>query len=158
LIVVAVLSAFIKNIGALAIMIPVASQFSRRSGKSPSPYLMPMSSAVPLGGLTTRIGTSPNIVVSRLREEITGALADLRGEDGNFLLAPICRPTASTTTRKYSGFARREGLVVHRQEKEFVVSVTKTIILHAGMFHMIEVDEQIIHPLFVTLGCRRVLL
>jgi di/tricarboxylate transporter len=114
LIVVAVLSAFIKNIGALAIMMPVAFQFSRRSGKSPSPYLMPMSSAVLLGGLTTRIGTSPNIVVSRLREEITGALADLRGEDGNFLLLPICRPTAATTTRKYSGFARREGLVVHR--------------------------------------------
>lgn len=72
LIVVAVLSAFIKNIGALAIMIPVAFQFSKKTGKSPSLYLMPMSFAALLGGLMTQIGTSPNIVVSRLREEITG--------------------------------------------------------------------------------------
>jgi di/tricarboxylate transporter len=72
LVVVAVLSAFIKNIGALAIMIPVAFQFARKSGKSPSLYLMPMSFAALLGGLMTQIGTSPNIVVSRLRGEITG--------------------------------------------------------------------------------------
>lgn len=72
MIVVAVLSAFIKNIGALAIMMPVAFQFSRRSGVSPSKYLMPMAFAALLGGLMTQIGTSPNIVVSRLREEMTG--------------------------------------------------------------------------------------
>lgn len=72
MIVVAVLSAFIKNIGALAIMMPVAFQFSRRSGVSPSKYLMPMAFSALLGGLMTQIGTSPNIVVSRLREELTG--------------------------------------------------------------------------------------
>ncbi|WP_037078160.1 SLC13 family permease [Neorhizobium vignae] len=72
MIVVAVLSAFIKNIGALAIMMPVAFQFARKSGASPSKYLMPMAFAALLGGLMTQIGTSPNIVVSRLREELTG--------------------------------------------------------------------------------------
>jgi di/tricarboxylate transporter len=72
MIVVAVLSAFIKNIGALAIMMPVAFQFARKSGASPSKYLMPMSFAALLGGLMTQIGTSPNIVVSRLRGEMTG--------------------------------------------------------------------------------------
>jgi di/tricarboxylate transporter len=72
MIVVALLSAFIKNIGALAIMMPVAFQFSRKSGASPSKYLMPMAFAALLGGLMTQIGTSPNIVVSRLREELTG--------------------------------------------------------------------------------------
>ena len=72
MIVVAVLSAFIKNIGALAIMMPVAFQFARKSGISPSKYLMPMAFAALLGGLMTQIGTSPNIVVSRLREELTG--------------------------------------------------------------------------------------
>ncbi|AVA22977.1 MULTISPECIES: SLC13 family permease [unclassified Rhizobium] len=71
-IVVAVLSAFIKNIGALAIMMPVAFQFSKKTGVSPSRYLMPMSFAALLGGLMTQIGTSPNIVVSRLRQEISG--------------------------------------------------------------------------------------
>ena len=69
---VALLSAFIKNIGALAIMMPVAFQFARKSGASPSKYLMPMSFAALLGGLMTQVGTSPNIVVSRLREEMTG--------------------------------------------------------------------------------------
>ncbi len=73
MIAVALLSAFIKNIGALAIMIPVAFQFARKSGASPSRYLMPMSFAALLGGLMTQIGTSPNIVVSRLREEMTGS-------------------------------------------------------------------------------------
>ena len=64
-IVVAVLSAFVKNIGALAIMIPIAFQFARRSSVSPSTFLMPMAFASLLGGLMTQIGTSPNIVVSR---------------------------------------------------------------------------------------------
>lgn len=73
MITVALLSAFIKNIGALAIMMPVAFQFARRSGVSPSKYLMPMSFAALLGGLMTQIGTSPNIVVSRLRAEMTGS-------------------------------------------------------------------------------------
>jgi di/tricarboxylate transporter len=71
-VVVALLSAFVKNIGALAIMIPIAFQFARRSNTSPSVFLMPMAFAALLGGLMTQIGTSPNIVVSRLREEITG--------------------------------------------------------------------------------------
>ncbi len=71
-IIVAVLSAFIKNIGALAVMIPVAVQLARKSRVSPSMFLMPMSFASLLGGLMTQIGTSPNIIVSRVREEITG--------------------------------------------------------------------------------------
>jgi len=70
--IVAVLSAFTKNIGALAAFMPVAIQLARRSGHSPSRVLMPLSFAALLGGLATLIGTSPNIVVSRLREEIVG--------------------------------------------------------------------------------------
>jgi di/tricarboxylate transporter len=72
IVIVAVLSAFVKNIGALAIMIPVAFQFARRSNVSPSVFLMPMAFAALLGGLMTQVGTSPNIIVSRLREEISG--------------------------------------------------------------------------------------
>lgn len=72
IIVVAILSAFVKNIGALAIMIPIAFQFARRSRVSPSVFLMPMAFASLLGGLMTQIGTSPNIVVSRIRQEIGG--------------------------------------------------------------------------------------
>lgn len=71
-IIVAVLSAFVKNIGALAIMIPVAFQFARRSNIPPSVFLMPMAFAALLGGLMTQVGTSPNIIVSRVREDMTG--------------------------------------------------------------------------------------
>lgn len=71
-IVVTILSAFVKNIGALAIMIPIAFQFARRSSVSPSIFLMPMAFGSLLGGLMTQVGTSPNIVVSRVREELTG--------------------------------------------------------------------------------------
>jgi di/tricarboxylate transporter len=72
LVTVTVLSAFIKNIGALAIMMPLAFQFARRSNVPPSLFLMPMAFSALLGGLMTQIGTSPNIAVSRLREELTG--------------------------------------------------------------------------------------
>lgn len=70
--VVTVLSAFVKNVGALAIMIPVAFQFARRSNVSPSVFLMPMAFGALLGGLMTQVGTSPNIVVSRIRGEMVG--------------------------------------------------------------------------------------
>jgi di/tricarboxylate transporter len=69
---VGVLSGMIKNVGALAMMMPAAFQLARKSGASPAVYLMPMSFASLLGGLTTLIGTSPNIIVSRVREDMTG--------------------------------------------------------------------------------------
>lgn len=69
---VAVMSAVVKNIGALAIMIPIAFQFARRSKVSPSVFLMPMAFASLLGGLMTLVGTSPNIIVSQMRQELGG--------------------------------------------------------------------------------------
>jgi di/tricarboxylate transporter len=69
---VTILSAFVKNVGALAIMIPVAFQMAKRSNASPSCFLMPMSFGALLGGLMTQIGTSPNIIVSRVRGELVG--------------------------------------------------------------------------------------
>jgi di/tricarboxylate transporter len=69
---VTVLSAFVKNIGALAMMLPVAFQMAKRSGVSPSVFLMPMAFGSLLGGLMTLIGTSPNIIVSELRQELSG--------------------------------------------------------------------------------------
>ncbi len=69
---VTVLSAFVKNIGALAMMLPVAFQMAKRSGTSPSVFLMPMAFGSLLGGLMTLIGTSPNIIVSEVRAEMTG--------------------------------------------------------------------------------------
>jgi di/tricarboxylate transporter len=67
-----VLSTFIKNVGALAILMPVALQFAKRSGTSPSQLLMPLSFGSLLGGLITLVGTSPNVIVARVREELLG--------------------------------------------------------------------------------------
>ena len=69
---VALLSAFVKNIGALAMLMPVAFQLARRNRKPVSALLMPMSFAALLGGIITLVGTSPNIIVSRVRQEIIG--------------------------------------------------------------------------------------
>lgn len=66
------LSVFTKNVGALAIFMPVALQLARKTGTSPSSLLMPMAFGSLIGGLVTQIGTSPNIIVSKVREDITG--------------------------------------------------------------------------------------
>src|SRR5246127_412627 len=66
------LSAFMKNIGALAIFLPVAIQLAQRSERSASELLMPLSFGSLIGGLATLIGTSPNILISGLRHEIVG--------------------------------------------------------------------------------------
>jgi di/tricarboxylate transporter len=69
---VTLLSMATKNVGALAILMPVALQLARRTGTSPGRLLMPMSFGALLGGLVTLVGTSPNIIVSQVREEILG--------------------------------------------------------------------------------------
>lgn len=68
----AVVSAFINNVGALAIMMPVAIQMARKGGHSPSLVLMPLSFASLLGGMTTLIGTPPNIIIATIRGDHTG--------------------------------------------------------------------------------------
>ena len=69
---VTVLSAFMNNVGALAIMLPVAVQIARRHGSSPSILLMPLAFGSLLGGLTTIIGTPPNIIIALSRSEHGG--------------------------------------------------------------------------------------
>jgi di/tricarboxylate transporter len=69
---VTLLSTATKNVGALAILMPVALQLSRRTGSSPSRLLMPMAFGAMLGGIVTLVGTAPNIIVSQVREELLG--------------------------------------------------------------------------------------
>jgi di/tricarboxylate transporter len=68
----AALSMATKNVGALAILMPIAIQTARRTEKPVSALLMPMSFASLLGGLVTLVGTSPNIIVSQVRESVLG--------------------------------------------------------------------------------------
>lgn len=70
--IVVVMSAFVKNIGAVAMLMPIALQIARRAGTPPSFLLMPLSFGSLIGGLITLIGTSPNIIVSRMRADLLG--------------------------------------------------------------------------------------
>lgn len=68
----AVLSAFMNNIGALALMLPITMRDARWARRPASRLLMPLSFASLLGGLVTLIGTPPNIIVSSFRAEQVG--------------------------------------------------------------------------------------
>ncbi len=70
---VAVASAFMNNVGALAIMMPVALHMARKSGNPPSYLLMPIAFASLLGGMTTLIGTPPNIIIATFRADVAAA-------------------------------------------------------------------------------------
>lgn len=76
-------SAFMNNVGALALLMPVAIVLSRRSGRSPSLLLMPLAFGSLLGGLITLIGTPPNIIIALYRVQ-TGKPAF-----GMFDFAPV---------------------------------------------------------------------
>ena len=68
----ALLSMLTKNVGALAILMPTAIRLGRGKRSSASALLMPMSFLSLLGGLVTLVGTSTNIIVSKVREEEIG--------------------------------------------------------------------------------------
>lgn len=70
--IVALCSGFMNNVGALALLMPVAVWMSRRSDRSPSLLLMPLAFGSLLGGTLTLIGTPPNIIVSAYRAEAVG--------------------------------------------------------------------------------------
>jgi len=66
------LSAIMNNVAALALLMPLDLQAAKKSGRSPSLSLMPLSFASILGGMITMIGTPPNIVVAEYRNDALG--------------------------------------------------------------------------------------
>jgi di/tricarboxylate transporter len=73
----ALLSAFMNNVAALALLLPIALTTARRHGYGPGFLLMPLSFATLLGGMVTLIGTPPNLLVSTFRAEAVGARFEL---------------------------------------------------------------------------------
>lgn len=67
-----VLSAFMNNVAALALLMPVDVQTARKAGRSPGLSLMPLSFATILGGMVTLIGTPPNIIIASIRHDMLG--------------------------------------------------------------------------------------
>jgi len=72
LLVAAILSMFMNNVGALALIMPIAIAISSKLKKSNSLVLMPLSFVTLLGGTCTMIGTPPNIIISTYREKTVG--------------------------------------------------------------------------------------
>ncbi|MDO9582669.1 MAG: SLC13 family permease [Desulfomicrobium sp.] len=68
----AVLSGFMNNVGALALLMPVAIQVAGRLGLAPGQVLMPLAFGSILGGTTTLIGTPPNLIISGFRANQPG--------------------------------------------------------------------------------------
>lgn len=68
----AALSAVMNNVAALALLMPVDLQAAKKSGRSPSLSLMPLSFASILGGMITLIGTPPNIIIAEFRGDALG--------------------------------------------------------------------------------------
>ena len=62
-------SAFMNNVGALAILMPVALETARKQQRSPAALLMPLSFGAILGGLATMIGTPPNVIIAQYRAD-----------------------------------------------------------------------------------------
>lgn len=79
----AVLSGFMNNVGAMALLMPVALQISRQHELPPGKILMPLAFGTILGGMTTMIGTPPNLIVSGFRAESGG------GSFGMFDFTPV---------------------------------------------------------------------
>jgi len=65
-------STVMNNVGALALLMPVAIQSSLEAKRSPAIVLMPLAFGTILGGMATLIGTPPNIIIANYRAEITG--------------------------------------------------------------------------------------
>ncbi|MEO0391380.1 MAG: SLC13 family permease, partial [Pseudomonadota bacterium] len=68
-----ILSAFMNNVAALALLMPVDIQTARKAGRAVGLSLMPLSFATILGGMVTLIGTPPNIIIAQIRADTLGA-------------------------------------------------------------------------------------
>ncbi|MCJ7799702.1 MAG: SLC13 family permease, partial [Polaromonas sp.] len=79
----ALLSGFMNNVGAMALLMPVAIQLAKRLELAPGRVLMPLAFGTILGGMTTLIGTPPNLIVSSFRAQ-TGT-----GSFGMFDFTPV---------------------------------------------------------------------
>ena len=79
----AVLSALMNNVGAMALLMPLGIQVAARHGLPPGKVLMPLAFSTILGGMTTLIGTPPNLIVSAFRADAG------QGSFGMFDFTPV---------------------------------------------------------------------
>ena len=87
----AICSAIMNNVGALALMLPVALKTAVKQKRSPSIILMPLAFASILGGMITMIGTPPNIIIANFRQSYqmtlkTEALKNTNSSASNYFI------------------------------------------------------------------------
>ena len=68
----AILSSFINNIGAMALLLPITLSTCQKMEWHAGKFLMPLAFASILGGMNTLIGTPPNIIIAEFKESYTG--------------------------------------------------------------------------------------
>ena len=132
----ALLSAFMNNIAALAITMPIALNVAREHGLPNGAVLMPLAFATILGGMTTLIGTPANLIISSIREDTVGApfgMFDMTPVGGALALAGIVYLTVI-------GWR----LAPHRQGEEEPGPAHRVLVFELGL------------PIAATLGQMRV--
>ena len=83
----AILSSFMNNIGAMAMLLPITLGICQKMNWNPSKFLIPLSFASILGGMNTKIGTPPNIIISEFRNDF--ADKDFAFFDFSFAGVPV---------------------------------------------------------------------
>ena len=84
----AILSSFMNNIGAMAMLLPIALGICKKMEWNPSKTLMPLAFSSILGGMNTKIGTPPNIIISEIRGEYE--LSPFSFFDFSYIGIPVC--------------------------------------------------------------------
>ena len=84
----AFLSSFMNNIGAMAMLLPIALGICKNMKWAPSKVLMPLAFSSILGGMNTKIGTPPNIIISEIRADYTSTSYSFF--DFSYIGIPVC--------------------------------------------------------------------
>jgi len=85
---VALLSTFMNNIGAMAMLLPITLGICKKMKWNPSNVLMPLAFSSILGGMNTKIGTPPNIIIAEMRGDYLNA--DFSFFDFSYVAIPVC--------------------------------------------------------------------
>ena len=85
---VAILSTFMNNIGAMAMLLPITLGICKKMEWNPSHVLMPLAFSSILGGMNTKIGTPPNIIIAEMRGDFSNV--DFSFFDFSYVAIPVC--------------------------------------------------------------------
>ena len=77
-----------NNIGAMAMLLPITLGICKKMEWNPSHVLMPLAFSSILGGMNTKIGTPPNIIIAEMRGDFSNV--DFSFFDFSYVAIPVC--------------------------------------------------------------------